>query len=85
MVNRAEDHGRSRRVYLRGSDGATRTLPAVAPNRWHGEVGCVVGPFSYSAVAQYFADRHVDIGRYQSFRLVVRPYRDAWYVEVRAM
>jgi len=85
VVSGAQDHGRWRRVYLRGSDGATRTLPAVVPNRWQGEVDCVVGPFSCSAVAQYFANRQVDFGQYESFRLFVRPHRDAWYVEVRAM
>ncbi|MEJ2287487.1 MAG: hypothetical protein P8Y02_02385 [Deinococcales bacterium] len=69
--------------------GATRprrpvdTLPVVVPNRWQGEVGCAVGPFSSKTVADYFANRVVDFGQYEVFCLRVFAHGTGWYVEVQ--
>lgn len=85
MTGHATHARATHRVLLRSPGGTTDALPAVVPNRWQGEVDCVVGPFSCSAVAQYFANRQVDFGQYESFKFTVRAHRDAWFVEVRAM
>lgn len=68
-----------------GNGGATANggLEEVVPNRWQGDVDCVVGPFSGRDVAVYFADRVVDFGQYEVFTMRVFARRNAWYVEVR--
>ena len=55
----------------------------IVPNRWQGEINCVVGPFSSQEVADYFASRVVDFGHYEVFSQRVFPKRDAWYVEIQ--
>lgn len=79
----ASQTGRS--VYVVPAPGApAERLPTIVANGWQGEIDCVVGPFSCRQVAEYFANRAVDFGQFEAFRLRVLAHRDAWYVEVRA-
>lgn len=74
-----------RSVYVVPAPGEpVECLPSVVANAWQGETDCVVGPFSSRQVAEFFANRAVDFGQYEAFRLRVLAHRDAWYVEVRA-
>lgn len=54
----------------------------IVPNRWRGECGCVVGPFSSNTVAEYFAHSVVDFGQYETVSHRVFVKGDSWYVEV---
>lgn len=72
-------------LVLRASGAAgARRLESVSPNRWRGECGCAVGPFSSRQVAEIFGRFAVLRGHCRRPQLRVFPYRDAWYVEVRA-
>lgn len=58
-------------------------LPQVVPNRWQGQIDCLVGPFSSRAVAEHFANRVVDFGSYDAHGGRIFARRDDWFVEVR--
>lgn len=58
-------------------------LPVVVPNRWHGQVDCLAGPFSSRSVAAHFAERVVDFGSFDAFAGRIFARREGWYVEVR--
>lgn len=57
-------------------------LPALVPNRWHGQVDCRVGPFPSRAIAEHFAGRVVDFGDFEAYSGRLFPRRDGWFVEV---
>lgn len=56
----------------------------VVPNRWHGEVDCVIGPFSSQQVAEYYAKVVVDFGQFEiSQRIFANG--DSWYIEAESL
>jgi hypothetical protein len=57
----------------------------VSPNRWCGEVDCVIGPFSSKEVAEYFAGHTADFGQLGGIEEIVFAKRDEWFVEARAL
>jgi hypothetical protein len=56
---------------------------SILPNRWLGESGCLIGPFSCQEVAEHFANVQVDFGQYESYAERVLLIRGSWYVEVK--
>jgi len=58
-------------------------LPQVVPNRWQGQVDCLVGPFSGRGVAEHFANRVVDFGSYDAYAGRIFARGDGWFVEIR--
>jgi len=70
-------------VAARLLDGDPAALPAVVPQRWHGQVDCRVGPFSGRYVAEHFANRVVDFGIFEATSRRIFARRDSWFVEVR--
>ena len=67
----------------RGLPNGYYPLEPVVPNRWQGECDCIVGPFSSRTVADYFANRVVDFGQYETVSRQVFVKGDSWYVEVK--
>ena len=63
--------------------GILRTYYPVVPNKWQGEHGCLVGPFSSRAVAEYFSNYVVDLGPYPVSAERILAKGDAYYVEVQ--
>lgn len=61
-----------------------RQYQPIVPNRWHGEVDCVIGPFSSQQVAEYYAKVVVDFGQ---FEIVQRIFAngDSWYIETESL
>ena len=57
-------------------------LQPVLPNRWQGETDCIVGPFSSCEIAEYFANRVVDFGQFESCSQRIFPKGNEWYIEV---
>lgn len=60
-----------------GTEGA----PVVAPNRWTGECGYLVGPFTCRRVAERFANAMVEFGQYECVCERVVTHAGAYYVE----
>ncbi len=69
-------------IFTRDETGTMRKRQPIVPNRWKGETGCLVGPFSDSSVARYFAGYVVDFGHYSAYTYDVIAVYDSWYVEV---
>lgn len=59
-----------------------RWLRVIVPNLWQGEWPCLVGPFSGRVVAEHFADRVVEFGRFEAVRGRVFARQDSYYVQV---
>jgi hypothetical protein len=56
----------------------------IVPNRWHGQVDCVIGPFSSQHVAEYYAKVVVDFGQFEiSQRIFANG--DSWYIEAESL
>jgi hypothetical protein len=55
-----------------------------SPNLWHGEIGCVVGPFSSLDVAQTYLSM-VQFCEFDCVLEQVFAKDDAWYVTVEAL
>ncbi|HKI57424.1 MAG TPA: hypothetical protein VKB31_09760 [Trueperaceae bacterium] len=66
-------------VWLRDAEGIHETS-AISPAAWHGERGCVVGPFSSAQIARIF----LQYRRCASRTARVFPARSAYYVEMCA-
>lgn len=66
----------------RSADREPHALQRISPNRWEGQCGCAVGPFSSQGVAETFAALAAARGRCTRGRMQVFVCRDAWYVEV---
>lgn len=58
-------------------------LNSILPNRWQGEVNCVIGPFSSKDVAEYFAGHVADFGQLGDIEEIIFAKRDEWYIEAR--
>ncbi|HKI59342.1 MAG TPA: hypothetical protein VKA00_09015 [Trueperaceae bacterium] len=71
-------HARER-VWLRDGNGIHATS-AVPPAVWHGERGCVIGPFSSAEIARLFLRAH----RARQGTARVFPARSAYFVDMRA-
>lgn len=54
----------------------------VRPDRWLGQTGCAVGPFTDRKAAERFAGLGVDFGQYTAYRQNVTQRGGDWYVEV---
>lgn len=67
------------RVWIRDGDGV-HASSAVPPAVWHGEHGCVIGPFSSAESARVFLRAH----RARPGSAHVFPARSAYYVDMRA-
>lgn len=66
-------------------DKQLRRYQPISPNRWHGEVDCVIGPFSSKEIAEYFAGHAADFGQFGNIEEIVFAKRDEWYIEARAL
>lgn len=73
----------STKVWLSDSSGVHQVL-ATPPNCWQGETG-LVGPFSSREVTTYFATTAVTFRQTNAVMERIFPYRDGWYVEVKAL
>jgi hypothetical protein len=61
-----------------------RYFHPIVPNRWHGEVDCVIGPFSSRQVAEYYAKIVIDFGHFEiSQRIFANG--DSWYIEAESL
>jgi hypothetical protein len=56
----------------------------IVPAHWHGEVNCVIGPFSSQQVAEYYAKVVVDFGQLEVSQRIFAN-RDAWYIEAQQL
>lgn len=67
-------------LYVRQGE-VLREIPVVVPNKWSGEKGCLVGPFSSKEVAKAFAEIYAPMfARLEDEPLFAR--RDSWFVTV---
>lgn len=72
-------------VVTRDEAGVLHKRVPVLPNRWKGEMNCLVGPFSDASVARYFAGYVVDFGHYSAYNYNVFVAYDSWYVEIKKL
>lgn len=72
----------NRSIWIHDEAGV-RLLQPTLPNCWHGEVNCIVGPFSSKNIAEYFAKASVDFSHCNAIMESIFPSGDAWYVEVK--
>jgi hypothetical protein len=63
---------------------AFRQYHPIVPNRWHGEVDCVIGPFSSQQVAEYYAKVVVDFGQFEIAQHIFAN-GDSWYIETESL
>jgi hypothetical protein len=56
-------------------------LEPISPSNWHGETGCVIGPFSSREITEYFLVKvmHLHQGR-PTPRVFAEGYN--WYIEL---
>jgi hypothetical protein len=66
-------------------DKQFRHYQPISPNRWRGEVDCVIGPFSSKDVAEYFAGQVADFGQLGDIEQIVFAKRDEWFIEARSL
>jgi hypothetical protein len=63
---------------------AFKQYQLIVPNRWHGEVDCVIGPFSSKHVAEYYARVVVDFGQFEIAQRIFAN-GDSWYIETESL
>ena len=69
------------RVAVRDASGV-RFFHPILPNRWQGEVNCLVGPFSSQSVAEYFRSAVIDFAQYSVAIPRIFANGDSWYIDM---
>jgi hypothetical protein len=63
---------------------AFKQIHSIVPNRWRGEVDCVIGPFSSKQVAEYYAKVVIDFGHFEISQHIFAN-GDSWYIEAKSL
>ena len=71
-------------IAVRNPSGIQFRLP-VSPSSWHGQAGCIVGPFSSSDIAQYFTRRVLNDPKHPEYEYRVFVKGCEWYVEIQGI
>jgi hypothetical protein len=71
-------------IWVNGQSGI-HMQNTILPNRWQGEAGCVIGPFSSQHVAKMFAMTHAAFRQLDVLMDTIFPYHDGWYIQIKPL